>query len=87
MSISMQIKKFVKFLHISIQDIERKRNSEGNSGIVKGSNSVTNVRKMMCFNPNLDLLNINAYTKLVKFYECAVKILCGNQNMTDGMTE
>ena len=30
---------------------------------IKGSNSVTNLRKMMIKNPNLDLVNINVYTK------------------------
>ena len=30
---------------------------------IKGRNSVTNVRKMMVNNPNLDLVNMNVYTK------------------------
>ena len=30
---------------------------------IKGHNSVTNLQKMTGNNPNLDLLNINAYTK------------------------
>ena len=33
---------------------------------VKGHNSITNVQKMMCNNPNLDLVSINAYTKFGK---------------------
>ena len=33
---------------------------------INGHNSVTNLRKMMCNNPNLDLVNINAYTKFCK---------------------
>ena len=33
---------------------------------MKAHSSVTNVRKMMCNNSNLDLVNINAYTKLSK---------------------
>ena len=32
-------------------------------GLIKGHNSGTNVRKMMCNNPNLDLVNMNAYIK------------------------
>ena len=30
---------------------------------IKGLNSGTNVRKMMCNNPNVDLVNMNAYIK------------------------
>ena len=33
---------------------------------IKGHNSVTNLRKMKGKNPNLDLVNINAYTKFGK---------------------
>ena len=31
---------------------------------------------------NLDLVNINAYTNLVKFYQFVLKILSGNENLT-----
>ena len=31
--------------------------------IIKGHNSCTNVQKMICNNPKLDLVNINAYIK------------------------
>ena len=30
---------------------------------VKGHNSITNARKMMCNNPSLDFVDINEYTK------------------------
>ena len=30
---------------------------------IKGRNSVANLQKMMLYNPNLDLLNDNVYTK------------------------
>ena len=33
---------------------------------IKGHNSGTNVPKMMCNNPNVDLVNVNAYIKFVK---------------------
>ena len=33
---------------------------------MKGHNSGTNVRKMMCNNPNVDLVNMNAYIKFDK---------------------
>ena len=65
-------------LSICSQDIEWKRNYDvlkilsGNEMMnkiltsIKGHNSVTNVRKMMCNNPNLDLVSSNAYTKFGK---------------------
>ena len=43
----------------SSQDIERKRNF----GVIKGHNSGTNLGKMMCNNPKLYHVNINAHTK------------------------
>ena len=30
---------------------------------IKGHNSVENLRKMTLYNPNLDLINVNVYTK------------------------
>ena len=55
--------KFGKILIIGSQDIKRKQNYEQNSTKVKSINFVTNVRKMMCNNPNIGLVIINAYTK------------------------
>ena len=52
--------KYGLILSICSQVIERKQNSERNSNI-GGHNYVTNVRKMMCYNPNLDSVNIDAY--------------------------
>ena len=47
---------------------------------IRGHNSVTNVRKLMPNNPNLDLVNINPYIQnLVKFYIFVLKILSGNE--------
>ena len=31
---------------------------------IKGHNSVANLRKMTLYNPNLDLINVNVYTKI-----------------------
>ena len=42
---------------------------------------------MMCNNPNLDLVNINAYKKFGKFYQIVLKILSRNEIMTDGVTD
>ena len=54
--------KFDQILSIYSQDIERKRNSVINQGPLLS----TNVRKTVCNNPNLDLVNINANTKFGK---------------------
>ena len=39
---------------------------------IKGCNSASNLRKMTLYNPNLDLININVYTKfgLILFILC-----------------
>ena len=47
---------------------------------VKGNNCITNAQKRMCNNPNLDLVDINVYTKFVKF---VLKILSRNENLMD----
>ena len=54
--------KLVEILSICSQDIERKRNF----GVNQGHNSGTNVRKMTCHNPKLDLAKMNAYIKFGK---------------------
>ena len=56
-----------------------------------GHNSFTNVQKMMCNNPNLDLVNINANTKCVKILSiCSQDIErkwnYDGQRMMEGMT-
>ena len=51
--------KFGEILSICSQDIERKQIL----AYIKGHNSGTNVHKMMCINPKLDLVNMNAYIK------------------------
>ena len=42
---------------------------------IKGHNSDTNNKSMTDNNPNLDLVNINAYTTLVKFCPFVLKKL------------
>ena len=37
---------------------------------------------MTLYNPNLDLINVNVYTKLVKFCPLVLKILSGNEILT-----
>ena len=51
------IYKFGQILSVCSKDVKWKRSSGINH------NSGTNVRKMMCNNPNLDLVNLNAYIK------------------------
>ena len=51
--------KFGEKLSITSQDIERKQSFDVN----KGHNSRTNVQKMMCKDPKLDLVNMNSYIK------------------------
>ena len=62
MSISMHIQNLVKFYQLVLKILI------GNEILtsVKGHNSVKNVRTMMCNNPKLDHVNINAYTKFSK---------------------
>ena len=58
--------KFGQILSICSQDIEQKQHSERNFTSVKDHNSITNVRNMMCSNPKLDLVSINAYANFGK---------------------
>ena len=52
--------KFVKILSIHSQEILSKNQILTS---IKGHNSVTNLRKKMFYNPNVDLVNHNVYTK------------------------
>ena len=58
----------------------------------KGHNTVKNVQKVMCNNPNIDLVNINIlysmlyiytpiYRSLVKFYQFVLDILSVSKNL------
>ena len=49
---------------------------------IKGSNSVTYLRKIMFNNPNLDVVNMIVYTNLIKFCPFVLKILSGNKLLT-----
>ena len=37
---------------------------------------------MKLYNPNIDLINDNVHTKMVKFCPLILKILCGNEILT-----
>ena len=47
---------------------------------VKGHNSITNVRKLMCNNPNLDLVSLNAHTKIGKILSICSQDIEQKQN-------
>ena len=49
---------------------------------IKGSNSVTNLTKIMVYNPNLDLSMFMCTQNLVKFCPFILKILSGNEIVT-----
>ena len=57
---------------------------------IKGRNSVANLQKMMIYNTNVDLVNIQniiyCIQNLVKFCPLVLKILSGNEYY-DGITE
>ena len=43
--------------------------------LVKGHNSITNVRKIVCNNLNLDLVSINAYVKFGTIYSQDIELI------------
>ena len=47
---------------------------------IKGQNPVTNLRKMTGNNPNIDLVNINAYTKFSQNLSICSKDIERKQN-------
>ena len=47
--------------------------------LIKGHNSGTNVQKMTCNNPKLDLINMNAYIKFSKNLSIFSKDIKGNE--------
>ena len=49
---------------------------------IKGHKSVTNLRKMTGNNPNIDPVNINAYTKFSQHLPIFLKILSRNEILT-----
>ena len=56
---SYQIQNLIKFCPLVLKILS------GNEilTLIKGRNSVANLRKMTLYNPNLDLINGNVYTK------------------------
>ena len=49
---------------------------------IKGRNSVANLRKMNLYNPNLNIINVNVYTKFSSILSIFLKILSGNGILT-----
>ena len=58
-NMNVYIYNFVKFCQFVLKILSRNKILTS----IKGHNSVTNLRKMTGINPNLDLVNLNAYTK------------------------
>ena len=68
----------VKFHRFVLKKLKRLSGNEILTSF-KGHNSVVNLQKLMCNNPNLDLVNINAHARLGKFHQFVQKILSGNE--------
>ena len=59
LSVSMHMQNLVKFHQFGLKILREKEKQIS----MKGHNSVINLQKLMYSNPNLDLVNINAYAK------------------------
>ena len=46
---------------------------------IKDHNSITNLKKMMLYNPNIDLINVNVYTKFGKILSIHSQDIKGKQ--------
>ena len=55
----MCIQNLVKFCPLVLKILSRNEILRS----IKGRNSVANLRNLMFYNPNLDLINVNVYTK------------------------
>ena len=56
---------------------------------VKGHNSITNVPKIMCNNPNIESVDINTYTKFCEILSICLKDIVREETKllgTDGRT-
>ena len=67
--------KFGSILSILCQDIEQNEILAS----INGRNYVANLQKMTLYIPNIDIIDVNAHTKLCPFI---LKILRGNEIMT-----
>ena len=77
------IQNLVKFYHSDLKILSGNEILNEILTSIKCHKSNTNAWKMMCNNPNLDLVNINVYTKFGKVYRFLLKILSGNEIMMD----
>ena len=59
LSMLMCIQLLVKFCPLVLKILSGKEILRS----IKGRNSVANLRNLMLYNPNLDLINVNVYTK------------------------
>ena len=59
LSILMCIQNLVQFCPLVLKILSRNKILT----LIKGRNSIANLLKMKLYNPNLDLINVNVYTK------------------------
>ena len=78
--------KFGQNLSIRSQDMSLKEILNKILTSVKGHNSITKVRKIMCNNPNLDLVSINAYSKFGQILSICSQDIEWEGNYDAGMT-
>ena len=79
----MCIQNLVKFCPLVLKILSGNENYDGiTEKQKKGRNSVANLRNLPLYNPNLDLINVNVYTNLVKDCPLVLKILSGNEIQT-----
>ena len=57
----MCIQNLVKFCPLVLKILSGNENLKS----IKGNNSVANLRNLTLYNPNLDLVNVNVYTKFL----------------------
>ena len=72
----MYVQNVVKFCPFVLKILSRNENLTP----IKGHNSVTNLRKMPGNNPNLNLLNMNAYIKIGEIIAICSKDIERKQN-------
>ena len=77
----MHIQNLVKLYRSVLKILSRNKILNEILTSIKGHNSITNARKMMCNNPNLDLVNINVYTKFGEILSISTQDIEGQQKL------
>ena len=74
----MCIQNLVKFCPLVLKILSRNEILTS----IKGHNSVAKLQNLPLYNPNLDIINVNVYTKFGKFCPLVLKILSRNEILT-----